>query len=94
MAQNTIDNDIRTAWDRLYESYCQGSSFSESKTDSVLCFNISEEIPLLTTLIDNEANKPQLEHELKQVIMKYYWHGYYNGIYNSKQAENHEEEPR
>jgi hypothetical protein len=93
MAQNSIDSDIATAWDRLYESYCQGSSFSNSEPDSLLCFNVSEEIPLLTKLIDNEANKPQLEHELKQVIMKYYWNGYHNGIYNSKIAETDQDKP-
>ncbi|KAK6458132.1 uncharacterized protein RJT20DRAFT_126054 [Scheffersomyces xylosifermentans] len=41
---------------------------------------VSEEIPQLSKLIADSSNSDDLERELRDAVMKFYWNGYYSGF--------------
>lgn len=83
MGRSSIDDRIHGSWQKLLESHMllkgRSSDLSLSKEET---FNVAKDIPFLTELIEGQQNKQELEMELKRLVMKYYWHGFYNGAEN------------
>lgn len=72
-----INRSIESTWRRLYESHGGGHKAPASDGPGpVLEIEIPEMLEKVTK--DNQ----QLQQELKQVIMKSFWEGYYAGNNN------------
>lgn len=84
MAKGETEQRIDESWERLFKSYrvLKGGLQEENSQEEI--FDISQDIPKLTQLIDSQANSQELELELKQLVMKYYWNGFYNGVENEQ----------
>lgn len=93
MPQNDFDLKIDQSWERLRQShaalYGVTVILEEKIEDSVdsgnfknsdsTFINLSESLPLLSARINDFPDSQLIQQELKQLIMKTYWDGFYNG---------------
>lgn len=78
-----INRSIESTWRRLYESHGGGNREpANDEPGPILKIEIPEMLEKVT------KDDQQLQQELKQVIMKSFWEGYYAG--NNNQATKHE----
>ncbi|CAI5760537.1 unnamed protein product [Candida verbasci] len=79
-----MDETIDKIWLKNYEKYCLENGLNAEEIvkkeriigDNQFNIDIGKEIPKLNGLIQNQNNKYELQNELKQLIMKFYWAGY------------------
>lgn len=64
---SSIDSRIHETWSRLKASHNQVQQ-------------ISVEAPGLEKIIAEQPNSEELQKELKDLVMKWYWNGYYQGF--------------
>ncbi|KAK6203279.1 uncharacterized protein RJT21DRAFT_25878 [Scheffersomyces amazonensis] len=78
---------------KLHEDVRQGKSIdtndevntiesNDELNDEPVILVSDEEIPQLSQLIRDSTNTEQLELELKAMLMKVYWNGFYKGFEN------------
>lgn len=86
------DSDYRVAqsWEKLLRSHnrptggtCEETGDGETKEIELLedlnSIDLSSSIPVLFELMSSSEQKKTLELELKNLVMKTYWDGFYNG---------------
>lgn len=64
---SSIDDRINETWSILKASH---------KKEHTL----SIEAPILEKLIASQSNSEELQKELKELVIKWYWNGYYQGF--------------
>lgn len=76
-----LDDKINKIWNQLYKAHQGNDDCSETPSDI--------EIPpaLHKLMNENLQNKQEIENELKQLSMKWFWDGYYKGMEHTKQSE-------
>lgn len=63
----SIDDRINETWSKLKASHNQEHT-------------LRIEAPSLEKLIAGQSNNKELQKELKSLVMKWYWNGYYQGF--------------
>lgn len=105
MLLRQLDKDIANAWNQSYQSYSEIgnqpvneadlapeiSSESDEPGDEIV-LRVSPEIPGVEELINKAGNREELEQEIKNAVMKFYWDGYYAGFAASRRERVNEEE--